>query len=142
MQIRTFDDLLASARQQPDAQRLLFVFAVSELPEDATDEQRTRFQAGLGSALTPLMEVDRLPDELQDFEQLISESLEFARGTPAEHWSIVFCAALGGSGDTPPGREDADQPLRNMTNSIRMGQISRFIAFDRMGHFVRLVQAP
>jgi hypothetical protein len=28
MHIQTFDDLLTSARQQPDAQRLLFVFAV------------------------------------------------------------------------------------------------------------------
>ncbi|HMV71241.1 MAG TPA: ribonucleotide reductase subunit alpha [Pseudomonadales bacterium] len=141
MLIQTFDDLLTSARQQPDAQRLLFVFAVSELPEDATPEQRARFRDGLGGALTPLMEVDRLPDELEDFAQLVSESLEFAEGTPAENWAIVFCAALGGSGSNPPSREDADQPLRTMTDSIRMGRISSYIAFDRMGHQVHLVQA-
>lgn len=140
MQIQTFDDLLSSAREQTDAQRLLFVFAISELPEDATAQQRRNFRDGLGGALTPLMEVDRLPDELQDFEQLVTESLEFARGTPAEDWAIVFCAALGGSGPTPPSREDADQPLLRMTDSIRMGRIANFIAFDRLGHQVRLVQ--
>lgn len=139
MYIQTFDDLLTSAREQVDAQRLLFVFTITELPEDASLEQRLRFRDGLGGALTPLMEVDRLPDELQDFDHLVSESLEFAKGTRAEDWSVVFCAALGGEGKTPPTREEADFPLRSMTNSIRMGEISRYIAFDRMGHQIRLV---
>lgn len=139
MYIQTFDDLLTSARAQPDAQRLLFVFTIAELPEDASLEQRLRFRDGLGGALTPLMEVDRLPDDLQDFDHLVSESLEFAKGTRAEDWSVVFCAALGGEGKTPPSREQADIPLRSMTNAIRMGDIGRYIAFDRMGHQVRLV---
>lgn len=140
MYIQTFDDLLTSARQQPDAQRLLFVFAISELPEGATAEQRRRFKDGLGGALTPLMEVDKLPDELKDFDHLVTESLHFAQGTRAEDWSMVFCAALGGHGRTPPSREDADAPLRRMTDSIRMGEISTYIAFDRMGHQVSLRQ--
>ncbi|MBV2235955.1 MAG: ribonucleotide reductase subunit alpha [Sterolibacterium sp.] len=139
MYIQTFDDLLTSARAQPDAQRLLFVFTIAELPEDASLEQRLRFRDGLGGALTPLMEVDRLPDDLQDFDHLVSESLEFAKGTRAEDWSVVFCAALGGEGKTPPSREQTDIPLRSMTNAIRMGDIGRYIAFDRMGHQVRLV---
>ena len=42
MLIQTFDDLLTTARQQPDAQRLLFVFAIAELPEDASLEQKKR----------------------------------------------------------------------------------------------------
>lgn len=140
MYIQTFDDLLVSARQQADAQRLLFVFAISELPESASLEQRQRFRDGLGGALTPLMEVDKLPDELQDFEHLVTESLTFAQGTRAEDWSMVFCAALGGSGKTPPTRDEADIPLRRMTDAIRMGQIETYIVFDRMGHQIRLVQ--
>ncbi len=140
MYIQTFDDLLTTARQQPDAQRLLFVFAISELPEDASLEQRLRFKNGLGGALSPLMEVDKLPDELQEFDQLVTESLHFTQGTRAEDWTIVFCAALGGQGRTPPSREDADIPLRRMTDSIRMGEIEAYIAFDRMGHQIRLVQ--
>lgn len=141
MLIQTFDDLLTTARQQPDAQRLLFVFAIAELPEDASLEQKKRYRDGIGGALTPLMEVDKLPDELRDFEHLISESMEFAKGTRAEEWSMVFCAALGGDGPRPPAREDADLPLRQMTNAIRMGEIDRYIVFDRMGHQVRLTQS-
>lgn len=141
MLIQTFDDLLTTARQQPDAQRLLFVFAIAELPEDASLEQKKRYRDGIGGALTPLMEVNKLPDELRDFEHLISESMEFAKGTRAEEWSMVFCAALGGDGSRPPAREDADLPLRQMTNAIRMGEIDRYIVFDRMGHQVRLTQS-
>ena len=43
MTISSFDDLLQAARSQPEPQRLLFVFAGVELPDDATPEQRTRF---------------------------------------------------------------------------------------------------
>ncbi len=141
MYIQTFDDLLTTARQQPHAQRLLFVFAISELPEDASLEQRQRFKEGLGGALTPLMEVDKLPDELKDFDHLVTESVHFAQGTRAADWSIVFCAALGGEGRTPPTSAETDTPLRRMTDAIRMGEIAPYIAFDRMGHQVRLVQS-
>jgi hypothetical protein len=139
MLIQTFDNLLTTAREQAHAQRLLFVFAISELPPDATPAQRARFKEGVGGALEPLMEVDKLPDELRDFDHLIDESLQFAKGTRAEDWSIVFCAALGGEGKVPPTREECDNPLRQMTNNIRMGDIGRYITFDRMGHQVRLV---
>ena len=35
LRISTFDDLLRAARQQPEPQRLLFVFAGVELPDGA-----------------------------------------------------------------------------------------------------------
>ena len=34
MKISSFEDLLQAARQQPEPQRLLFVFADAELPAD------------------------------------------------------------------------------------------------------------
>lgn len=140
MLIQTFDDLLVSARKQPHAQRLLFVFAISELPDDCTPEQRSRFKAGMGGTLVPMMEVDKLPDDLKDFGHLVDESTHFAQGTRAAEWSIVFCAALGGEGKQPPSSADADIPLRRMADAIRAGDIGRFIAFDRMGHQIKLVQ--
>lgn len=46
MDISSFDDLLRAAQQQPEPQRLLFVFASADLPDHSTPEQRARFQAG------------------------------------------------------------------------------------------------
>ena len=47
-----FRQLLQAAAAQPDPQRLLFVFAAAELPDDPTPAQRERFAAGEGGALT------------------------------------------------------------------------------------------
>ena len=80
MNISSFDDLLRAARQQPEPQRLLFVFAQAVLPDDSTPEQRAGFEAGQGGALTPLMSVDKTPEELGTFAALVEESRQFAPG--------------------------------------------------------------
>ena len=64
MEITSFDDLLHAASAQPEPQRLLFVFAGVELPDDATPAQRERFAAGQGGALVPMMCVDKRPEEI------------------------------------------------------------------------------
>ena len=64
MDIASFDDLLQAARQQREAQQLLFVFAGAELPADADAEQRERFAAGEGGELAPLMCVDKAAADL------------------------------------------------------------------------------
>ena len=51
MEISSFDDLLQAACRQPQPQRLLFVFAGAELPDDATPAQQADFAAGHGGAL-------------------------------------------------------------------------------------------
>jgi len=78
--IACFNDLLRAARQQPEPQRLLFVFAQAVLPDDSTPEQRAGFEAGQGGALTPLMSVDKTPEELGTFAALVEESRQFAPG--------------------------------------------------------------
>ena len=77
MDISSFDDLLQAARMQPEPQRLLFVFAAVELPDDATPAQRARFEAGQGGALVPLMCVDKTPQELASFDVLVAEARQF-----------------------------------------------------------------
>ena len=51
MEISSFDDLIEAARAQPEPQRLLFVFAAVELPDDATAAQRARFDRFLMVAI-------------------------------------------------------------------------------------------
>ena len=105
MNVSSFDDLLRSARAQDSAQRLLFVFAAAGLPDDATPDQRARFQAGQGGTLTPLMCVDKTPDELASFETLLAESRQVGSA-----WDIVFVAALSGIGKTSPTAAQAEAP--------------------------------
>lgn len=130
--ISTFDDLLRAARQQADPQRLLFVFAKAGVPEDATREQRERFEAGAGGTLTPLMCVDKTPEELDSFEALLEESRQFGQA-----WDIVFVAALSGVGTSSPSSAQAQEPLRRMVESIKGGAFGNYIPFDVDGQPVR-----
>jgi hypothetical protein len=132
MMISTFDDLLRAAREQANSQRLLFVFAKAGVPENATREQRERFEAGLGGTLTPLMCVDKTPEELDSFSVLLEESRQFG-----QVWDIVFVAALSGIGTASPSSKQAQEPLRRMVESIKAGAVDSFVRFDVLGQPVR-----
>jgi len=126
--ISNFDDLLRAAREQPEPQRLLFVFAHAVLPDDSTPEQRARFEAGEGGALAPLMAVDKTPEEMDTFAALVEESRQF--GTD---WAVVFVTSLPGRAGRPPTSKEADQPLQRMVESIKAGSIGSFLPFNRQG---------
>mgnify|MGYP001363854839 CR=1 FL=1 len=133
MNIASFEDLLRAARKQPEPQRLLFVFANAVLPEDSTPEQRARFDAGLGGALTPLMSVDKAPEELDTFDALVEESHQYG-----QDWAIVFVASLSGRDGRAPTSKEADQSLQRMIESIKTGLFGAVIPFDRRGEPVLL----
>jgi hypothetical protein len=128
MYIGSFDDLLCAAREQPEPQRLLFVFAGAGLPEDSTLEQRARFEAGEGGTLEPLMSVDMDPQKLHSFDSLVEEACEFGRD-----WAVVFVAGLSGRDGRAPTSSEADRYLERMIALIRSGVIDSFIPFDRQG---------
>jgi hypothetical protein len=128
MSISSFDDLLRAAREQSEPQRLLFVFANAVLPDNSTPEQRARFEAGQGGALTPLMSVDKTPEELKTFAALVEESRQFGHD-----WAIVFVASLSGRDGHAPTSEEADRSLQRMIESIESGLFGSFIPFDRQG---------
>ena len=131
MDISSFDDLVRAAREQPEPQRLLFVFANAELPDDSTADQRARFHAGQGGALAPVMSVDKSPQELDTFAALVEESRQFGRD-----WAIVFVAGLAGRGGAAPTSTDVDQSLQRMIESIKSGSFASFLPFDRRGDLV------
>jgi len=128
MDIANFDDLLRAAREQPEPQRLLFVFAAAELPDDSTPEQRAGFEAGEGGALVPLMSVDKDPDDLASFASLEQESRQFAGD-----WTMVFVAGLPGRHGRAPTRDEADRALQRMIESVKAGSFGSCIPFDRQG---------
>ncbi len=128
MQISNFNDLLMAARQQPMPQRLLFVFATVELPDDPTPQQRADFDAGHGGAIVPLMCVDKEPHELDGFSTLVAEAEQF--GKP---WAMVFAAALSSTTGQAPDDEAVKKALDNMIEAVKLGDIERFIPFNAQG---------
>ena len=129
MNIASFEDLLHAARQQPEPQRLLFVFADVELPDDSTVEQRARFQVGEGGTFVPLMSVDKKPEELDTFGALAEESRQFGRD-----WAVVFVTSLSGRNGCAPTSNEADQSLQRMIEAIKTGAFGAFMPFDRLGN--------
>ena len=123
--LANFEDLLSAARAQAEPQRLLFVLATAGLPDDATADERARFEAGEGGTLTPLACIDKAADALPSFEALREE----ARGL-GQPWDIVFVGALDGT-------LEADAPLQRMVDAIKAGRIDGFAAFDAHGAAVQ-----
>ncbi|MGP1615655.1 MAG: ribonucleotide reductase subunit alpha [Pollutimonas bauzanensis] len=126
--ISSFEDLVSAARQQPEPQRLLFVFTRVELPDDCTPQQRARFEAGAGGALAPLACLDKTPEELGTFSELLDESRRYV-----QEWTIVFAAALAGKRGCAPTSEEAEAPLNSMVEAIKAGSTGAFIPFDTQG---------
>ncbi len=135
-EINSFDDLLRAARSHRERQRLLFVFAGTELPDEATPEQSERFAQGEGGVLVPLMCVDKLPEELESFDALVRESQQFEQ--PGQPWRLVFTAALSGTAAQAPSDDDADKVLRRMVEAVKTGAFSAYLPFNRDGQPVRL----
>ncbi|WP_322995753.1 ribonucleotide reductase subunit alpha [Castellaniella sp.] len=128
MDITCFNDLLQAARQQPEPQRLLFVFASSGVPDDATAAQKASHARGEGGELTPLLCVDKTPAEITDFAALVQESRQ-----TGQDWQVVFVAAMADQTAFLPDNKDVDQAFQRMTQMIKYGTIGSLLAFDRQG---------
>lgn len=132
--VQSFDELVQAALTQPEPQRLLLVFAAAELPADASSAQRAAFARGEGGALTPVLCVDKRPEEIAGFTELCAESRQTGIG-----WDILFVAALPGRAGFAPNPDEAVQPLTMMVEQIRTGRIANFLAVDRVGNLVNLL---
>ena len=133
VKITSYADLIKAAYAQPEPQRLLFVFAEAELPSKHSAAQKERFHAKSGGALTPIMCVDKLPNEAADFASLVEESRQMER-----NWDIVFVASMSGHNGKVPDSREADQPLQAMVESIKSGSIKNYLTFNRNGELVQL----
>ena len=116
-----FNQLLEKTAQQPEPQRLLFLFASTERT------RKTRKRDDGKGTITPTMAVDKLPEELGDFNTLVSEA-----DTVSKDWDFIFIAGLSGDENGPPSSEQAGPYLNNMTNDVATGNnIHRYIVLDR-----------
>lgn len=128
MTIASYDDLLQAARAQAEPQLLLFVFTQAQLPDDATEVEKSNFERGIGGTLTPVVCVDKTPDELDSFADLLAESKKTGQA-----WDVVFISTMSGHGGIAPNSDQAEQPLQMMVQSIQSGSINGFLAFNNTG---------
>ena len=131
--ITGYESLLSAAKQQAEPQRLLFVFLRASLPKDHMGDEAANFHSGQGGALEPVMCVDKTPDELGSFSDLMAES-ERIEGD----WQLVMVGSLPGKNGVVPSSEEADQPLKMMMEVVQTGgDLSQYITFDRKGEPVQ-----
>lgn len=133
MQITNFNDLIQAARYEVLPQRLLFVFVAVELPPDSTEQQRADFDAGQGGTLTPIMCVDKRPQEVESFATLSNEAKQF--GKP---WGMVFAASISGMLGEQPSEADIDKAFEVMVEDVKLGRLDKYILFDRDGQPVQI----
>ena len=127
--VTNFQSLVTAAKQQAQPQRLLFLFAKA----DAEDGKQSDQQRG---TLSPLMCVDKLPEELTSFADFSDEA-----DSVSPDWDFMLAVGLSGKDGIAPSSEDAEPFLNQMVSNLTSGQdLSRYVIFDRQDNPV-LIQA-
>lgn len=130
--IASYADLLSAAAQQPQPQRLLFVFTKAELPQDHNIHQKQQVESQQGGELTAIMCVDKLTEELGSFDDLVAESKYTGK-----EWDIVFISTMSGKSGVAPTSQEANRPLDSMIASIKNGNIGNYLAFNQSGELLK-----
>jgi hypothetical protein len=123
-----FKQLLKAALAQPQPQRLLFLLAKAE----RTNHQKQEVAKG---TLTPVMCVDKLPEDLSSYNELITEA-----DTINADWDLMLIAGMNGERGLPPTAEEAEPLLNKMANDVVHGQdLSRYLILDRKENIIEMV---
>lgn len=134
-EITDFQSLLDVARAEQDPQQFLFIFAKTELPDEHDSQQAESYHAGQGGALVPVMYVDKMPEELTTFNDLVTESQQMS-----DNWQIVIVAIIGGFNGQPPGPEQTEDAFKNLIGQLKAGgNLDQLLAFDRNGEPLQFV---
>lgn len=116
-----FKELLQMARTQTEPQRMLLLFAKAD---EVTSKKKSKESKG---TISPVMCVDKLPEELSTFDALVQEA-----DSVSKDWDFMLIASLSGEGAITPSSEDAEPFLNQMTNDVASGNdLSRYVIFDR-----------
>lgn len=82
-----------------------------------------------GGELQAIMCVDKTPDELSSFSNLVREAEKMG-----QDWHIVLIAGLAGHSGIVPSSDDAEPSLKKMVYAVESGgDLSKYMAFDKDG---------
>lgn len=125
----TFTQLLDTAKAQTEPQRLLFLIAKTETSGKAKND----LQRG---TISPVMCVDKLPEELTDFKHFTHEADQITKD-----WDLILIAGISGENGEAPDTLSVEPILNKMANDLMQGQeLSRYLILDR--HENRIEIAP
>ncbi|MBT3981130.1 MAG: ribonucleotide reductase subunit alpha [Bacteriovoracaceae bacterium] len=116
-----FNELLEKAKNMPQRQRLLFLFAKST---DMLDNSKNSHHSG---TIDPVMCVDKRPEELTDFSALVDEADGLTKS-----WNFIFVSSLSGKEGNDPSNEEVDLYLQRMSNGLAYGEdLSKYLVWNR-----------
>ncbi len=120
MMSSSFKKMIQAAEAQDQPQRLLIMLAKSEVETDDKEE-------GMSGTISPVICVDKTPDEITTFEDFVSEADKIN-----PDWDMLFIAGLTGENNQMPTTEEADPVLNKMVNDLMSGQdLSNYLVLDR-----------
>jgi len=122
--ISRFQDLLDMAHAMDEPQRLLLLLAKSESRPGGEDTH--------SGTLTPIICVDKSPEEIADFPSLVAEADQVTND-----WDMMLVTSMSGQDGEPPTSAQAEPHLDRMANDLLHGQdLSRYVIFDRHENLV------
>jgi hypothetical protein len=115
-----FSKMIELAQKQEQPQRLLIMLAKSEIETSDKDK-------GISGTITPVICVDKTPDEITTFEDFVMEA-----DSIESDWDMMFLSSLSGKNNEMPTPEEADPMLNKMVNDLMSGQdLSSYLVLDR-----------
>ncbi len=125
--IRDFQDILDMAYAMEEPQRLLLLLAKA-------DSQGSLGSDGHTGTLTPIICVDKAPEEIDNFASLVAEADQVTTD-----WDMMLVASLSGAEGNAPTSEQAEPHLDRMANDVLTGQdLTRYVIFDRQENLVMI----
>ncbi len=116
-----FQDLLKQAKNEPQKQQLLFLFAQAT---NMFEGEQKNYNSG---TINPVICVDKNPEELTSFAELVEEADSFTKG-----WNFILVSSISGKNGVAPTAEEIDQSLKQMSNGIASGEdLSNFVVWNR-----------
>jgi hypothetical protein len=122
--VSNFQSLITAAKQQSQPQRLLFLFAKAEAEAETGKSKKSKQQRG---TLSPLMCVDKLPEELTTFAAFSDEADNIS-----PEWDFMLAVGLSGQNGVAPTSDEAEPFLNQMIDNLTAGQdLTQYVIFDR-----------
>lgn len=116
-----FEQFVNESKKQEPPVRILFLFAKAT---DMLTEKQTSYSSG---TIEAVMCVDKVPDSLGSFQQLVAEADGYSSA-----WNFIFASTLSGKEKEEPTESEVDQALHKMSNIFLKGEdLSSFIIWNR-----------